>query len=168
MGLDMYLSARKYIPRITFDGNGSEPRKGLTFDLVATAVGAEKLIDQEDWTGLSVQIPVGYWRKANHIHKWFVDNVQLGEDNCEEHRVTIEQLEQLKRDCEEVLNNPLRATALLKTQEGFFFGGTEMYDQDGVLNQYYAGDIAKTIDIINKVLNNPERDSMDYTYQSSW
>ena len=31
---------------------------------------------------------LAYWRKANAIHKWFVDNVQKGNDNCEEYRVT--------------------------------------------------------------------------------
>ena len=31
---------------------------------------------------------VAYWRKANAIHKWFVDNVQKGKDDCKEYRVT--------------------------------------------------------------------------------
>ena len=35
---------------------------------------------------------VGYWRKANQIHKWFVDNVQDGVDDCGEYKVTKEQL----------------------------------------------------------------------------
>jgi len=33
---------------------------------------------------------VGYWRKANHIHKWFVDNVQNGVDECLTYQVSIE------------------------------------------------------------------------------
>jgi hypothetical protein len=32
------------------------------------------------------------WRKENHFHRWFVNNVQSGVDNCENHRVTLEQL----------------------------------------------------------------------------
>lgn len=31
----------------------------------------------------SIWKEIGYWRKANHIHKWFVDCVQDGEDDCE-------------------------------------------------------------------------------------
>ena len=27
-------------------------------------------------------VEIGYWRKSNQIHKWFVDNIQEGVDNC--------------------------------------------------------------------------------------
>ena len=30
----------------------------------------------------------GYWRKANQIHKWFVDNVQGGIDDCRPYPVS--------------------------------------------------------------------------------
>ena len=46
---------------------------------------------------------VGYWRKANAIHRWFVQNVQDGVDDCGTYIVTREQLEQLKAACERVL-----------------------------------------------------------------
>lgn len=29
----------------------------------------------------SIWQEIGYWRKANHIHKWFVDKVQGGDDD---------------------------------------------------------------------------------------
>jgi hypothetical protein len=45
----------------------------------------------------------GYWRKANAIHNWFVQNVQNGVDDCDIYLVTREQLEQLKEACEMVL-----------------------------------------------------------------
>ena len=49
---------------------------------------------------------VGYWRKANHIHKWFVENVQDGIDDCEYHNeVTKETLEELRDVCKKVLNS---------------------------------------------------------------
>lgn len=47
---------------------------------------------------------IGYWRKANHIHKWFVDCVQDGEDDCEKYEVTKSNLLDLKAVCEEVLS----------------------------------------------------------------
>ena len=47
---------------------------------------------------------VGYWRKANAIHKWFVDNVQDGEDNCRPYDVTTEQLRELRSICAEILD----------------------------------------------------------------
>ena len=36
-----------------------------------------------------------YWRKANQIHKWFVDNIQNGVDDCGEYYVSKENLEAL-------------------------------------------------------------------------
>lgn len=45
---------------------------------------------------------VGYWRKANMIHKWFVDNVQGGVDECQVTQVSKEQLLSLIHLCEEV------------------------------------------------------------------
>jgi hypothetical protein len=38
---------------------------------------------------------VMYWRKANQIHKWFVDNVQDGVDDCKEYWVSEEKLQEL-------------------------------------------------------------------------
>lgn len=46
---------------------------------------------------------VGYWRKANAIHKWFVENVQDGEDNCEEYDVSLEKLRDLLETCMKVI-----------------------------------------------------------------
>lgn len=36
----------------------------------------------------SIMTEIAYWRKANHIHKWFVDNVQYGVDDCGTYEVT--------------------------------------------------------------------------------
>ena len=42
---------------------------------------------------------VGYWRKANHIHNWFVQKVQNGIDQCEEHEVSREKMKELLAEC---------------------------------------------------------------------
>ena len=108
----------------------------------------------------SVQVQVAYWRKANQIHKWFVDHVQDGNDNCEEYRVTRDQLQLLVDNCKLVLMNKEEAPNLLPPQEGFFFGSYE-YDE------FYWQDIQDTIDQIEKILNEyPEE--WDFQYQSSW
>lgn len=39
---------------------------------------------QHPW--MRIHEEVGYWRKANHIHNWFVENIQDGEDDCRYHR----------------------------------------------------------------------------------
>ena len=48
---------------------------------------------------------VAYWRKANQIHNWFVNNIQGGIDNCTYYEVTKEQLEDLLSVCKRVLDN---------------------------------------------------------------
>ena len=102
---------------------------------------------------------VGYWRKANAVHQWFVDNCQNGEDDCRQAYVSREALTTLRDLCQQVLNDHSLAEELLPTQAGFFFGSTE-YDE------YYFGDLADTIRIIDDALSCG--DEWTFAYQSSW
>lgn len=99
----------------------------------------------------SIWKEIGYWRKANHIHKWFVDCVQDGEDDCEKYEVTKSNLLDLKAVCEEVLSlkgkDEGKIEEILPTESGFFFGSTS-YDE------YYFSDVEETIRIINNVFGN--------------
>lgn len=125
------------------------------------------LIKENSIHGLSNHLPrhityeIGYWRKANAIHKWFVDNVQEGEDDCESYYVPIEKLTELKEICEKILADNTLAAQLLPSASGFFFGSTQ-YDD------WYFDDLKKTVLIINKVLENPDHKSWDIKYHSSW
>lgn len=47
----------------------------------------------------SINQNVAYWRKANQIHKWFVDNVQDGNDDCGTYEVSKEKLQLLLSIC---------------------------------------------------------------------
>lgn len=100
---------------------------------------------------------VAYWRKANQIHSWFVDNVQGGVDECQESPVTRAQLETLRQLCMEALDT--KNPNLLAPRAGFFFGSTE-------IDEYYWEDLRDTIDQLDKVLALPEY--IDLVYQSSW
>lgn len=100
-----------------------------------------------------------YWRKANHIHRWFIENIQNNIDDCEEHEISKEQLEYLKIKCEEVMRNPNKASKILPTQEGFFFGETT-YD-----NVYFE-QTKRTIKEINRIIQSTNYDW--FIYQSSW
>ena len=102
---------------------------------------------------------IGYWRKANAIHGWFVQEVQDGEDDCKEYYVDKEKLQELKTLCEQVLADRSRAEELLPSTSGFFFGSTE-YDD------WYFSDLESTIEIINKALLLPK--DWDFHYRSSW
>lgn len=58
-----------------------------------------------------------YWRKANHIHGWFVDNVQGGQDDCREYLVKPEHLRELISVCSKVINAS-------KLVDGMIYTGT--------------------------------------------
>jgi hypothetical protein len=161
MGLDMYLRASEYISRNDWsrDENGDildTPNEA--FNAIVKAFQLENAIDKTGFAGINIDFPMGYWRKANQIHNWFVENVQDGEDNCGSYYVTREQLEQLKATCIEVLAHKELAEDLLPTGAGFFFGSTT-YDE------YYYGDLNDTIGIIDRCL---ESKFNSFEYQSSW
>lgn len=155
MGLDMFLETRKFF--WTDDYNtGKQNKQAETIKKMFPEMKGNKLN--------YVTFQIGDWRKANHIHKWFVDNVQEGKDDCREYHVTIEQLKELKRLCKKALTYKNKKTKkplqkILPTEEGFFFGTTE-YDE------WYFKNCEKTINIIDKVLKLPE--DWDYIYTSSW
>lgn len=48
---------------------------------------------------------IGYWRKANQIHRWFVENVQGGKDDQKEYEVTRNQLAKLQETVNEVIKS---------------------------------------------------------------
>ena len=117
----------------------------------------------EAWDDLySKFIEVGYWRKENHIHNWFVENVQDGVDKCHIHKVSVEALKELKNTCLEVLEDHDLSESYLPTSDGFFFGSTS-YDEE-----YFEG-IEETVEIVDNCLEmfskNPE---LKFYYHSSW
>jgi hypothetical protein len=101
---------------------------------------------------------VAVWRKSNQIHRWFVEKVQDGNDDCREYEVSREQLQDLLDMVNEIGADHGKAEELLPTQEGFFFGGTE-YDTG------YFADIRYTGEILTELL--AEQGGYFY-YTSSW
>jgi len=154
MGLDMYLSAKKYLSRY-FDETDSQRIKGIN-DLFGIE-GSE----DDDYGAQEVIFRVAYWRKANAIHQWFVQHVQNGQDDCNEYYVTREKLQELLELCKQIVAEPKKASKLLPTQSGFFFGNTT-YDE------WYHSDIARTVERFEKVLADPAFAKTEFYYQSSW
>lgn len=154
MGLDMYLSAKRYMSKY-FDAG--DQAKIEQINEVLGIVG----IEDGDYGAQEVTIRVGYWRKANAIHAWFVQNCQDGVDECQETFVSREQLQALVDLCKEVLADKKKASELLPSQSGFFFGSTE-YDE------WYYQDIEYTVERIEKILKDPALERCDFYYQSSW
>lgn len=173
MGLDMYLNARKYVGKIDWKDVPSPLPDGASFnDYVTSTYKAlaemfpERLTRNSDM-GCEVIINAGYWRKANQIHGWFVDNVQYGEDDCKEYFVSQEQLQQLLDTVTMVLDTRNKGVAKeqLPVTSGFFFGN---YDEDEGYDQYYWEQLADTKDILTDVLAAADEEPMSFYYQASW
>ena len=154
MGLDMYLSGKKYMSKY-FDAEdtGRIAKVNEVFGVVGEEDG--------DYGAQEVTFRVAYWRKANAIHKWFVDKCQDGVDECQETYLSREQLQELVDTCKQVLTNMTLAESLLPSASGFFFGGTD-YDE------YYKQDLEYTVKRLEKILNDPALTKFDFYYQSSW
>jgi hypothetical protein len=150
MGLDMYLRGSLYLS----DYAGEEIQQvrndlGSTLERILGVKAAPK----------EIKVEVGYWRKANAIHKWFVDTAQGGVDDCKTYDVSREQLRRLRDLCRDALLHRDRAPEILSTREGFFFGSTDY-------NDWYFTDLENTIRIIDTALELPDNWYLEYS--SSW
>ena len=145
MGLDMYLSAKRYM--------------------------WDKELESVEVKGFDIPAPLelkelgcraAYWRKANQIHGWFVRNVQDDTDDCSSYEVGRDDLQALVDVCRKVLANRKLAAKLLPPAEGFFFGRYE-YDDS------YFADVQDTADKLAALLEAvPEGSGWCFEYQSSW
>ena len=154
MGLDMYLKVSYYLSDWSHDKESDNSR--MYRDLVSK-LGAPTT---DRVPSLTVNVNCVYWRRANAIHKWFVDTLANGVDECQPIYVTKENLHTLVSLCEQVLADPTRAEELLPTTSGFFFGGTA-YDE------WYMEDIKHTKESLDRVISETN-DTVDFEYVASW
>lgn len=160
MGLDQYLYAKKYYSDTKFWGEDN----AKMFENIVSAANLSGFThkENENFNSAYVEVQCAYWRKANHIHSWFVNNVQDGNDNCADYYVSVEQLEELADICERVIADPSIGEEILPTQSGFFFGGTE-YDE------WYLQDTDYTAKRLRFLLEEAKKDGhVTFCYSSSW
>ena len=161
MGLDMYLNKKKYVGYAD-NTEVDVTTKDFHDEVHKSHYKNVNYICQE----------VGYWRKANEIHRWFVEQCCEGKDDCQEHYVSFEKLLELKKVCQDVLNafnsNHLTdgekqevAEDLLPRCQGFFFGS---YDY----NDWYKEDLERTIKIIDDVEKEYDASYDRLYYEASW
>jgi hypothetical protein len=159
MGLDMYLEVRKYV-----SGYSHRPvtEANVYEDLLSLAGISKSDLPESATPSATITIGLMYWRKANAIHQWFVDNVQNGNDDCKPYWVSREQLEELRTICGQIIAEVDKAQELLPTQDGFFFGDTE-YDE------WYHSAITNTHKELTEVLDSALfKDDWDFYYSASW
>jgi len=187
MGLDMYLTKR------TFVGNEYQKPEEQVKILIPsirtdTWVEAIRKIRNERISYITER--VGYWRKANAIHAWFVKEVQGEEDDCREYAVGRRKLEALLRVVGEVIagselvpgevtngfsfqngertpiiemGKVIRDPALaqiLLPTQSGFFFGCTDY------NEWYWHNLVLTKEILEVVME--EDPDGDYYYHASW
>ncbi len=136
---------------------------------------------------------IGYWRKSNQIHNWFVNHVQNGEDDCEYHDpVTKEILEELLDTCKTVLESCVMTIGKIQNGERLVNGKWEPIYEDGKVvidtsvaeellpscsgfffggtgyDEWYVRDIADTIKILEEVLATTDFETQMVVYRSSW
>lgn len=165
MGLDMYLYAVPKVEKMNFI-------EVLTADANLTRLKKE---DRELYQKLkplntkckefgqsypSLVVEMAYWRKANQIHSWFVENVQNGQDDCMPYEVSRDQILHLYNCCQEVLvcHN---GNEVLPTKPGFYFGSIE-YDR------FYYMDVEQTKNITADILELYDFNTYHLIYNSSW
>jgi hypothetical protein len=153
MGLDMYLEARKFVSSYSDAETYQNLKKQMAL--------ADGDLPHSNFGTLSLEVM--YWRKVNAVHDWFVREVQNGEDDCKTYHVSKEKLAELVDICKRIVDkqDPTVAADLLPSASGFFFGSTD-YDE------YYYEGLLWTIEGIERILNNPAYDGMDFYYQASW
>ena len=181
MGLDMYLYRRTYV------GNQYRKPENKVQVIIPENDESWSFIDKKFFNQDKIAYimeEVAYWRKANSIHNFFVEEVQDGIDNCEEHYVEMEVLQRLinfcKEDIKKIESQPYTTETYidffskekveykkydvdteslnLQPTQGFFFGS---YDID----EFYVDTLKETIEMISPLLED-KRNS--YFYRSSW
>jgi len=138
----MYLTKKTYV-------YGDE-RENLSLDGLRHPVKPERVINIEE--------EVLAWRKANYIHKWFVDNVQEGADDCKDYHVGREELIDLLEVIKKVSDGHSLAEELLPPEGGFFFGSTET-------DEWYFSELERTKAELEKLLT---EEGGSFYYGSSW
>ena len=135
---------------------------------------------------------IGYWRKSNQIHNWFVKNVQGGKDDCEIYVVTIEQLQKLKDACTDVLSHcTLEKGTVTNGYQYDEKGNAIPLEEDGLVikdsdyakkvlpstsgfffgstdyDQWYFEDVKYTAKLLEEILN-ADDGTYHYFYRASW
>ena len=149
--------------------------------------------EEKKYPHMSIYEEVAYWRKANAIHKWFVENVQDGEDDCLYHReIMRDDLEKLMKACKKILDKTklvngkvINGSSLVNgewvpnIEDGLIVDKPEICDEvlpseSGFFfgstdyDQYYYEDIEYTYDVCKKLLKETDFAKECLYYVSSW
>lgn len=202
MGLDMYLQKGKRIPGKSIrqiEDIEDEIYDGDNKELLEEYKDYIEEITYEYFKGVfyALSKEVAYWRKANAIHNWFVNNIQNGIDDCRMYEVKKEQLEELLKTCKEVFKNSVLVKGgtvtdytFEKDEEGNLIEKeieveVEKIEDSTVAekllptregfffgstnyDKWYIETLEDTVKQLEKVLKNTDFDKEYIAYRSSW
>jgi hypothetical protein len=153
MGLDMYLYKKTNLGSSRWSEGKTDSAIIIRNGKVDDTIKPDRVVE--------VTEEIMYWRKANHIHRWFIQWCAEGVDECQEVYVPHDKLAQLVHACIKVLNNHALSEQLLPTTSGFFFGSTE-YDE------HYYGSLKELVDTLEPELKEELGENSYYIYRASW
>ena len=185
MGLDMYLSKKTYVKQWDFQNEEEKTKVSVTKN-------GEPLKEIKSERVSYIQEELMYWRKANQIHGWFVNNTnEIIEDV--KYSVTKTDLEVLLETCKkvvDVLNGCPKKT--IQVVGGWKDGkeymvDTEVFDSEDIeeivkeilppqqgfffgsyeIDDWYKQDLENTIKFLEEELPNCT-DSDEFEYYASW
>jgi len=135
---------------------------------------------------------IAYWRKANAIHNWFVENIQSGNDDCGCYELDKEDLKNLLSTVNEVLESCKLVDGKVYTGIRFTKNGEEKTWEDGKVikdtfvaedllptcsgfffggteyDEWYYRHLEYTKERIEKILRETDFDNWIVYYTSSW
>jgi hypothetical protein len=181
MGLDMYLHRKCYLSGI------DEEKPEIT-------IKSKKLSKEQTERVSDIHFEEIYWRKANHIHNWFVNNVQAGIDDCGEYIVSRAKLEKLRDVCKQVIDEVELKEGKILSYEIFTDGKRKKVFEKGKViknpeiceellpctsgfffggtdyDEYYYNETKRTHDKLERILNEEEIGDYgdNFYYHSSW
>lgn len=155
MGLDMYLYASKYESKSQWRNNKEEVKGFYPSELqdLQTDIFERNFVSKE------TKYQIGYWRKFNALHNYIVENFANGVDDCREIYLSTEDIEKVLNNLKKAKDNKNKASELLPTKSGFFFGSTQ-YDE------WYWEDVEYSIRLFEEVLKLPK--GFAIYYEASW
>lgn len=186
MGLDMYLYKKSYVKN--WEHNPADQKHS-----VSVTLGGSPRKDIKPERICFIEEEVAYWRKFNALHKYFVDNLGGGHDDCQEIYVGINDLKDLLEvlnQVKEILNNSEKVinttvgwkgepveyetyacddeiNDIFPPTEGFFFGSTD-------IDKYFKRNVEDTIEVVTALISEYEESidtpgvSFSFYYRASW
>jgi hypothetical protein len=140
----------------------------------------------------SIDEEVITWRKSNQIHRWFVENVQDGNDDCHDYYVSRDQIKQLLENCRKVIEASELVPGQVSNGYTYNESGEKVYFQEAgqIINnpsvaeellptqegfffgstdydQWYFEDLKETVTVLKEELAKGNAGD-HYEYWSSW